>query len=287
MLSILKQTEVKPSLWEGQFDENGTRRETLFDFVFGALTPLACFALDPIFIRGSFAADRALIPHGGAIYVFSAVTIFFLLLWLSAKNKVKGLSGVFAGAFYAGALFCLLIGIVTLPFLFLLGGVLLFGGLELITGFRVSLQELASGFILLLFFLLGCTPLLTGFVYWRNGYRAAQMAKATISSWHLKGLAASTVISLVSISIGLQLKIEHETKQAVTAILQSQDGRDDSAALKLKILSWTPNFKSSDVDELAFECQKAENSVRQLNIAKTYQEATGITVGERLKRLSD
>jgi hypothetical protein len=287
MLSILKQTDVKPSLWEGHFDENGTRRETLFDFVFGALTPLACFALDPIFIRGWLGNERGLIPHGGAIYIFSTMAIFFLLVWLSAKNKVKSWSGVFAGTFYAGALFCLLVGIITLPFLFILGGMLLFGILELITSFRFNLQDLATGFILTLFFLLGCTPILTGFVYWRNGSRAAQTSKATISSWHFKGLAVSTVISLVSLSIGLQLKVERETKQAVAAILQSQDGRDDDAALKLKILSWTPNFRSSDVDELAFECQKIENGARLENIAKTYQETTGMTVGERLKRLSD
>jgi hypothetical protein len=78
-----------------------------------------------------------------------------LVVWLAARERLGEWASAAGGVLLAGALFCFLIGIALLPFSLL--GLILFIGV------------------------LGFTPFFTGFVYLRNGARAARLARNSLS----------------------------------------------------------------------------------------------------------
>jgi hypothetical protein len=141
--------QVDPSaphtgFWKRQFQQEPTKAQKRFDWIFGVAMPAICFYFDPIVFQRN--EVPALYKYKVGVYVLTYVSIMGLAAWLLWKEKLGWLLGPLAGLFAAGSVIALVIGIVIFP-LSLLGLMILIGAL-------------------------GFTPLFTSVIYARNAVRA-------------------------------------------------------------------------------------------------------------------
>ncbi|MFL6467000.1 MAG: hypothetical protein ACJ72Z_03490 [Pyrinomonadaceae bacterium] len=135
----------KAPFWERQFSPEVTAKQTRFDWIYGVILPIICFAFDPIVFRDG-------VGHGWLgdyqifAYVLSIPSIMSMAAWLLWKERLGWLIPFFGGLFAVGAAVSFVVGLAIFP-ISLLGLMLLIGAL-------------------------GFTPLISSFVYLRNSYRA-------------------------------------------------------------------------------------------------------------------
>jgi hypothetical protein len=135
----------KEPFWQRQFSVEVTKGQTEFDWTFGVILPIICFAFDPIVFRGG--RDGEWLGRFTLFaYVLSIVSIMSMAAWLLWREKLGPLIPFLAGLFAAGSFISLLVGLALLP-ISLIGLILLVGAL-------------------------GFTPLFTSFVFLRNAHRA-------------------------------------------------------------------------------------------------------------------
>jgi hypothetical protein len=131
-----------------------TARQRKFDWVFGVGLPLVCFAADPFV----FADENALLYRYKIFaYVLSIASIMAMAAWLLWGQRLGELRPYLGGLFLAGSVISLIVGVILFPFSLL--------GMFFLIGF------------------LGFTPLLSSFVFLRNGMRAIAGAKIDSSTW--------------------------------------------------------------------------------------------------------
>ena len=179
-----KDRELKKSrFWERQFQVESTRPQKIFDALFGVILPAVCFLFDPIVFRtGDFGH-----PLGGEVksfaYLLSFVSIMGLFAFMLWGEKLKWFNGFLSGLFAVSAIISMGIGIVLFPFSLI--------------GIR----------LLFLIGILGFTPLLTGFVYWRNWVRAYKISsveldrRLIIRMATLAGMFALILPALINVKI--------------------------------------------------------------------------------------
>lgn len=149
MESILSGAPVvkRPGFWARQFAPNTTGTQDVFDVSFGLVLPIICFLVDPIVFKSPAILGPPLLEdYQLTAYLVSTVEMGFFLVWRTFRAKVTALSPLFAGVFWAGAIFSALIGVAILP---------------------VTLWAL-----MIVIGLPGFMPFLSAFVYFRNGVRA-------------------------------------------------------------------------------------------------------------------
>ena len=158
--------------WRRQFEGAPTPAQRKFDVAFGVAMPLVCFVCDPIVFKGGVVDDRGLYQqHQLYAYTISALEMVALCAWLSWAGRRPA---ALAGMLFAGAVFALLVGLSILPYSLL--------GLPFIVG------------------VLGFVPFLTGFVYLRNAWRAAEaVQRARAGS---PGLAAVALLCGFCFALG-------------------------------------------------------------------------------------
>jgi len=139
-------TLMRSSFWKSQFVATRTPAQLVFDLAFGVIAPLACFAFDPIVFQGGFAGPPLFPSYQPVVYLFSGIEIVLLCFWLVMDGGPPLANAMIGSALLVAGVFCLLIGIVLLPYT-LMG---------LLLGIGVF------GFI----------PFVTATVYGRNGLRA-------------------------------------------------------------------------------------------------------------------
>lgn len=139
--------EVAPrkTFWRRQFQATVTAAQQKFDWLFGVVMPLICFAFDPIVF---YASDGGGILTNYTIfsYILSIVSIMSMAAWLIWRERLGWLTPFIAGLFLTGSLVSLVVGMIIFP-ISLLATIFLIGAL-------------------------GFTPLFTAFVYFRNAIRA-------------------------------------------------------------------------------------------------------------------
>lgn len=125
-----------------------TSQQKQFDWTFGVGVPLICVAADPFVFAGQGAM---LGEYKIFAYVLSIVSIMSMAAWLLWGQKLGDLRPYIGGLFLAGSVISLIVGVILIPYS-LMGMFILIG-------------------------LLGFTPLISSFVYLRNGLRAISGAK--------------------------------------------------------------------------------------------------------------
>lgn len=143
--------EPKP-FWRRQFQLQPTDAQRKFDWAFGVVLPLISFYFDFLFFKG-LGLLGAFRPFA---FLLSATCIMAMVAWLLWGHRVGWLAAPLSGLFIAGSFVSLVVGIVMLPLSLL--------GMFVVIGF------------------LGFTPLFTGFVFLRNGYRALDAANFSLDS---------------------------------------------------------------------------------------------------------
>jgi len=159
-----------------QFGSQRTRRQVLFDFVVGVLLPIACVWFDPLVfqrgrsLRGS-SSDLALLEHfqtfayGGILF-----EITLLSFWLIGANRLRNFSGFFGGAFAAGAVAFIVLGIRILPYSIV--GLVIGGGV------------------------LGFSLFLIAFVYARNSVQAFSIGRSRSIPSLIMGASAGLLLAI-------------------------------------------------------------------------------------------
>jgi hypothetical protein len=180
LLNSNHQVPARPGFWRRQFTGRATDKQRVFDWIFGIILPVLCFAVDPIVFKTSMGT-----PLFGAMrpfaYMLSFVSVMAMIAWQLWGERLGGLSSFLAGLFAAGAAISLGVGITLLPFS-LVGLIIVIGAL-------------------------GFTPLFTSIVFARNAARAFQSSGAffarrtLVHAFVLSGLFSLVVPFVVNVTI--------------------------------------------------------------------------------------
>jgi len=153
--------QVDPSapragFWKRQFQQEPTKAQKRFDWIFGVVLPVACFFFDPFVFSDPFAGPGSPYATGMlgdfriAVYLLTYVAVMGMAAWLLWREKLGWFLGPLAGLFAAGSFVAMAIGIFLFPVSFLC--------------------------LLFLIGALGFTPFVTSVVYTRNAVRAMRAA---------------------------------------------------------------------------------------------------------------
>ena len=257
---LLTQSEVKPRFFSRQFSDNVTTRQTVFDILFGVVAPILCFVFDPIVFKGSYGLgvfDEGLSRYALLVYIFSALSIVTLSLWLILGGRSSSLNAMIGGVLLAGSACSLVIGIVILP-LSLLGLFFFFIGI--------------FGFI----------PFVTAFVYLRNGIRAVRTATHFARQPELTAMILLGAVLAITPSVLVQWQINRTVTRSMNDLFTGDAHAAYAATQKLRYFSWT-----SDFDRVVHAYAREKDPTRKDTLAKAYREITGRDIQMRLAILMD
>jgi len=162
-----------PGFWRRQFQQRASRKQRVYDWLFGVVLPAACFYFDPFVFRMWTDDGKGMFSiYVPFVYVLSYVSIMGMIAWLLWGERLRWLNAVLAGLFGAGGLVSLFVGIVLAPFS-LIGLIVLVGAL-------------------------GFTPLFTSVIYLRNSARAFRAAGGFLDSgFRMRVFVLSGLLSIV------------------------------------------------------------------------------------------
>jgi hypothetical protein len=263
VLSVIERDSVpkRPSsggFWRRQFAQEVTRRQVIFDVVFGIVAPILCFAFDPIVFREGFGRPPLFPEYQNYVYLFSGLQITILSLWLLSSAGFQFWNQLVGAGLFLGGVFCLTVGVILLPFSLL--------GLMLAIG------------------IFGFTPFLTGIVYLRNGVRALQSPRTDTSPF--TGAVTFVLGSLVVVGAPLLLgfAIHQAVESSIDEIVRGDVRRASAAAHRIGPLRY---FVGGESDRIVTAYQQSSDPVRKQLLKSCYQEITGKDLEMRIRIMQD
>jgi hypothetical protein len=247
MEGILSATPVakRRTFWTRQFAPNSTGAQDLFDVTFGLVLPIVCFVVDPIVFKSpAFFGPPLLDGYQFLAHVVSTAEMGFFLVWRTFPARMKTVSPLFAGVFWAGAFSSALIGIAILP-------VTLYASVFLIG-------------------LPGFMPFISAFVYLRNGVRAMR-AHVNHSSC-LRLAAAVSSVFVVGSLIFANVYVNKAISASVDTIVSGNVIETRAAANRLKMVPFIPR---KQLNRIALAYTNESNPVKQQALQEAYREITG------------
>src|SRR5215510_11863211 len=117
MSSILWEPPVvtKPRFWPRQFALVPTQAQDRFDSIFGVILPVLCFIADPIVLKSGFIEPPMYARFQLVVYLISTFEMGAFLVWRTFRKQANGFAPIFAGVFFAGAVFSGVMGLAILP----------------------------------------------------------------------------------------------------------------------------------------------------------------------------
>jgi hypothetical protein len=234
-----------PSFWARQFAGDPTEGQLLFDVVAGIVLPLFCLIADPIVFRAS--VDRPLLAGYRTVgLVAIAGGMLSLIAWLSLRRP----AALFVGLLGGGFTFACLLGLVLLPYSVI--------ALIIVIG------------------LLGFSPFLTAFVFFRNGWRAyAQVEKHVRPAQFIAIATLGFVVSCGGPWI-VQFAVNWHISRAERLILSNDPRVVDRGIGMMRSVGWLSDFES-----LVAAFEKETDPALQSRIATAYRELTGVEIRSR------
>ncbi|HEX8247497.1 MAG TPA: hypothetical protein VF599_04875 [Pyrinomonadaceae bacterium] len=226
-----------------QFQKEATESQRNFDWIFGVVLPVICFALDPIVFKSGFGEPSLLGDLKPFAYALSFVSVMAMAAWLIWGARLKWMNAFLAGLFAVGGLISLVVGIILLPFSLL--------GLFFLIG------------------ILGFTPLFTSIVFLRNAIRAFDTAKPFLE----RGVLLNSFMLSAIFSLCLPAVLNIQIKSALDEIRHGDAQTVRAQAAKLKYVAplvdfsgfaARHNFRTSQMDE-----------GKRAALAEAYRELTG------------
>ena len=260
MSSILWEPAVpkKARFWRRQFALVPTGAQDTFDAVFGVISPVLSFMADPLVFKGGILGPPELENYQIFGYLVSTVAMGMFLVWRSFRKQVNWLSPLFAGVFFAGAVFSIAIGLVMLP-LTLLGLIFVIG-------------------------IFGFIPFLTAFVYLRAGVRALRTPLADMAVGTKISAAVFGAVLTISLPAFGSMQFERVVSRDVEILVYGDPQHAEAAAQRLERLRVLPSKYRA---EFAYAYGKELDPVRQELLKRTYQDITGENLEIRQLILSD
>ena len=240
-------TEPRKRFWRRQFEKESTESQRKFDWVFGVVLPVICFALDPIVFKSGFGEQALLGVLKPFAYVLSFISVMAMSAWLIWGAKLKWLNGFLAGLFAVGSIISLGVGIVLLPFSLL--------GLFLLIG------------------ILGFTPLFTSIVFLRNALRAFHTAKPFLE----RGVLLNSFMLSAVFSLCLPTVLNLQIYKALNEINYGDAQTVRAQAAKLKYVA--PLVDSGVLLKPYKQCAIKRDEEKKAALAEAYRELAGKNIG--------
>lgn len=235
------------SFWRRQIHFETTTKQKVFDWIFGVILPVICFAFDPIVFKVTDFGKPFFGEYKPFAYLLSFISILAMMAWLIWGKKLKGLSGILSGLFAVGGIISLGIGIILFPFS-VIGLIVLIGAL-------------------------GFTPLFTSIVFLRNAYRSFQISKPFFEN---RVLLDTTILSAM-FGLIVPFTINVQVNNFVRETIRSDAETIKSNAWKFKIIS-----PIADFGNLRGEYNISKNNrQKQTELAILYFELTGKEIEKR------
>ena len=247
-------TPPKIGYWKRQFQVQGNSKQKVYDWIFGVILPVICFAFDPIVFKGNgFGGTAFFSNYKPFAYLLSFACVMAMAAWLIFGEKLKWLNGFLAGLFFFGGLISLAVGIVLFPFS-VMGLIVLIGAL-------------------------GFTPLFTAVIFLRNAFRALHASKGFLA----KEVRIYAFAFGLIFSASLTWTINSEIKKSLRwiEIGNPQIAYDESR--KLRYVAPLVNFDNL----VLIYHQLPRESEKSKMIAEIYKELTGEDIKYREIRVMD
>lgn len=244
----------KVGFWRRQFAPIPTRAQDTYDTIFAVVMPIIVLLADPMVFKGGRGFwNRALLEDYQLLaYIVCSLQIGIFLTWRTWRRSLIRWAPAFAGIFFAGAMFSGVIGVVLLPFS-LVGLIILIGAL-------------------------GFTPLLTAFVFLRNGVRTARIRSpgATVSSRFMVGaMAAVLAIALPALAAW---QVERAINATVDTLISAEVSQSQQAARRLRWFRFVPDKYSR---KIAIAYTNSIDPARRQTLNDAYRNITGEDLDKR------
>ena len=239
-----------PSYWRRQFATEVTRKQKIYDWLFGVVLPVICVAADPIvFKNGSvWSHDNAMLSqYRPFAYVLSFVSILAMAAWLLWRERLGWLAAPISGLFLVGSVVSLVVGVIIAPYS-LLGLILLIGAL-------------------------GFTPLFSAFIYMRNAFRAYEAIEPFLDT----GFAMRSFVIGVVFSFCVPFAVNAHINRVITDILSSDPAQARQEAWKLKIAAPITSF-SEIAERYGKASDEEKRSLKMATLAEIYRDTTGAKI---------
>lgn len=214
--------------WKRQFQLEPTRKQRVFDYLFGIILPVICFTFDPRVFNGNYPWLGNYKPFA---YLLSFVSILALLAFMLWGKELKWLNGFLSGFFALGGTISLIVGIIIFP-LSVVGLIILIGAL-------------------------GFTPLFTAFVYWRNATRSYQYAKPLLGEQVLIYSAVLSILFGFVTPFIVNVKIQRELKAIEIGDVQTIQEKTENLWIVSPILNPSNVWEASFHEEMYSPRKKA------------------------------
>jgi hypothetical protein len=244
----------KFGFWRRQFAPIPTRAQDRFDTIFAVVMPIIVLLADPIVFKGGpgFWNRPLLEDYQLLAYVVCSLQIGLFLTWRTWRRSLIPWAPAFAGFFFAGAAFSGVIGVVLLPFS-LIGLIMLIGAL-------------------------GFTPLLTAFVYLRNGVRTARIQSPGATVPYRLMVAAMTAVLVVALPVLVTWQVERAISASVDSLISADAAQSEQAAHQLKWFRFIPDKYSR---KIAIAYTNSIDPVRRQTLNVAYRNITGEDLEKR------
>ena len=241
------------SFWRRQVAPRPTPGQKAFDLAFGIALPVICLLLDPIVFQSSLPVGEPLLGrHAIAARVAMGLAFLSLSVWMLIGWPRAFMGGLLAGS----AIFATLLGLVLLPFSIM--------GLFFVVG------------------ILGFSPFLTAFVFWRNAVRAFRWAREGTTELRVLIPAAVGLAISCGSPWAVQSYVTHETSRALEMV------QSDNTAEAADGLSVLKRFRAlANFDRLVFAYQAEKDEARRERLAAAYKDLTGAEIEHRLVKIRD
>jgi hypothetical protein len=238
----------KVGFWRRQFAPIPTRAQDTFDTIFAVVMPIIVLLADPIVFKGGETfSNRALLEDYQLLaYVVCSLQIGLFLTWRTWRRSLIRWAPAFAGVFFAGATFSGVIGVLLLPFS-LIGLIVLIG-------------------------VLGFTPLLTAFVFLRNGVRTAriQSGGATVTSRFMA--AVMTGVMAMALPVLMTWQVERAISTSVDNLISADAVQSQQGARQLRWFRFVPDKYKR---KIALAHANSIDPVRRQTLNDAYHNITG------------
>lgn len=240
----IEKTEEKIGFWKRQFQTETTKKQKIFDWIFGVILPVICVVADPIVFKGYGAGKGALLagfkPFG---YLLSFASIMLMMAWLIWGTKLKWFNSFLSGFFAVGSFVSFVIGIIFFP-----------------------LSVIGIFFVIGIF---GFTPLFASFVYLRNSVRAFHLANQFLRKWALIGAFVLSGVLSFTIPMLVNLRIQNILNEMI-------NGNTTTIKLNAEKLKYVYPLVNFDV--LGGHYCDTPQSEEHKALADVYQHFTGESI---------
>ena len=246
----------KQGFWARQFAPIPTPAQDKFDSLFAIVLPILFLVLDPVVFKSlDLMGPGYLEDYQLLAYLFCSLEMGLFLTWRTFRLPLRRFSSVFAGAFFAGAIFSTVIGILILP-LTLLGALIVIG-------------------------MFGFTPFITAFVFLRNAVRAARI-NIHGAAWYSRLSAAVLSGALAfGMPVAAQAKVESDVSAAVNALISGTPAEAEAAAQRLGRYHFVSR---KHCNQIVTAYPNTVNPAKRALLERTYKEITGDELEWRSQR---